>query len=89
MIVYDLLTNTDLIRISLNFDYVFEFVFKTYSFFIMKDIGNIYNQAIIIENILSICLLIVVLFVVFYVFFFIDRGNNRYKKLFRFFTKMY
>ena len=89
MIVYDLLTNTDLIRIGLNFDYVFEFVFKTYSFFIMKDIGNIYNQAIIIENILSICLLIVVLFVVFYVFFFIDRGNNRYKKLFRFFTKMY
>ena len=55
----------------------------------MEDIGNLYNQAILIENILSICLLIVVFFVILYVFFFIDRGNNRYKKLFRFFTKMY
>ena len=86
---YYLLTNTDLIRIGLNFDYVLEFVFRTYCFFIMEDIGNLYNQAILIENILSICLLIVVFFVILYVFFFIDRGNNRYKKLFRFFTKMY
>ncbi len=86
---YYYLTSDDLSRIFLDFDYVFESVFKTYAFFVMKDIGYLYSKTIIIENLLSIISLLIVLFVIIYIFFWIDTGNNRHKTLLKFFAKLY
>ncbi len=81
--------SSDISRMCLDFDYVLENVFKSYSFFVMKDIDDLYIKVIRLENIFSVLLLLIVFFVVFYIFFFIGRENHRYKKLFLFFHKMY
>ena len=86
---FTLLLSTNLNRSLANFDFGFEFASKTYAFYVMKDIGNMYNKKIFIENIISFSMIFVISFIVIYVFYWIDRGNNKYKKLLRFFSKMY
>ena len=86
---FTLLLSTNLKRSLANFDFGFEFASKTYAFYVMKDIGNMYNKKIFIENIISFSMIFVISFIVIYVFYWIDRGNNKYKKLLRFFSKMY
>ena len=85
----DILSSYDISRMILNFNYVFEYVFNSYSYFVMKDIDNLYLNTIRIEIILSTILLIILFFVVIYVFLLIGRGNYKYKKLLKFFYKMY
>ena len=79
----------NLYRMSEDFNVVFEYVFESYAYFILHDIQKLYSRNIKIENIINGCLIIVLLFVVIYVFFAIRRGNEKYKKLFHFFYKMY
>ena len=55
----------------------------------MDDIGKLYDQTILYENILSISLLVILIFIVIYAFAWIDRGNNKYKSLLKFITKLY
>ena len=84
-----LLLSTDLSRSFADFDFGFEFVSKAYAFFVMKDIGKMYNQNILYENIISLSMIAILLFIVVYVFYWIDSGNTKYKKLLKFFSKMY
>ena len=86
---YHFLTGEDLVRSFLDFDYVFEYTFKTYSYSVMQDIGKLYERTDLYENILCISLLVILVFVVIYVFFWNDRGNNKYKTLLKFITKLY
>ncbi len=86
--VFVLLLSTDLSRSFADFDFGFEFVSKTYAFFVMKDIGKMYDQNILFENVISFSMIAVLLFIVVYVFYWIDRGNTKYKKLLKFFSKM-
>ena len=83
------ITGTDINRITLDFDYIFEYVFRTYSHFVLKDIDSLYILTIQNECLISIILLITLLFIVIYVFLWIGRGNKRYKSLLMFFYKMY
>jgi hypothetical protein len=76
-------------RMSEDFNIVFELVFETYSYFVLKDIQKLYSRNIKIENIINGCLIIFLLFVIVYVFFAIRKGNEKYKKLLSFFYKMY
>jgi hypothetical protein len=76
-------------RIILDYAFIFEYVFRTYSHFILKDINHLYLSCIRIENILSAFLIITLLFVVIYVVLLIGKGNKNYKKLLMFFYKMY
>ena len=76
-------------RIILDYAFIFEYVFRTYSHFILKDINHLYASCIRIENILSAFLIITLLFVVIYVVLLIGKGNKNYKKLLMFFYKMY
>ena len=55
----------------------------------MEDIGKLYEETILYENFLSISLLVILIFIVVYVFIWIDRGNNKYKSLLKFLTKLY
>ena len=84
-----ILSSYDISRMILNFNYVLEYVFNSYSYFVMEDIDNLYLKTIRIEVILSTILLIILFFVVIYVFLLIGRGNYKYKKLLNFFYKMY
>ena len=70
-------------------DFSFEYVSKTYAFFIIKDIDNIYEKNILLESVFSLTLFFVVTFIIIYVFYWIDKGNNQYKKLLKFISKMY
>ena len=79
----------DINRMTLDFNYVLEYVFKSYSYSVMKDIKNLYVKTIRLEMLLSSLLLIVLFFVVIYVFLLIGKGNYKYKKLLKFFYKMY
>ena len=79
----------DINRMTLDFNYVLEYVFKSYSHSVMKDIKNLYVKTIRLEMLLSSLLLIVLFFVVIYVFLLIGKGNYKYKKLLKFFYKMY
>ena len=83
------LMGEDIDRMTLDFDYIFEYVFRTYSHFILKDIDNIYNFTIKNEIFFSIILLISLFFIFIFIVFWIGKGNNRYKKLLMFFYKMY
>ena len=83
------LTSSILSRSIINFDFAFEFVSKTYGFFIIKDIDKMYEKNILIEIIFSLTLLFVLTFIIIYVFYRIDKGNNQYKKLLQFILKMY
>ena len=53
------------------------------------EIKNLYVKTIRLEMLLSSLLLIVLFFVVIYVFLLIGKGNYKYKKLLKFFYKMY
>jgi len=79
----------DINRMILDFDYAFEFVFRTYSHFVLIDIDNLYLITLFWENVFSFILLGALIFILFYVFFLIGSGNKKYKKLFMFFNKMY
>ncbi len=89
LIAVKYITSDNTKRIILDYAYIFEFVFRTYSHFILKDINQLYITSITIENLLSILLIITLLFVVIYVVLWIGRGNKTYKKLLMFFYKMY
>ena len=88
-IAIHILSSSDINRMILNFNFVLEYVFNSYSYFIMKDINFLYLNTIRIEVLLSIILLLILLFVVIYVFLLIGKGNYKYKKLLKFFYKMY
>jgi hypothetical protein len=83
------LSSQVLSRSFINFDFSFEFVSKTYAYFIMNDINKIYENNILIEKILSLSLLIVLCFIIIYVFCWIDKDNNKYKRLLKFISKIY
>ena len=87
--IINVLAQGEITRMSEDFNVVFEYVFESYAYFILHDIQKLYSRNIKIENIINGCLIIVLLFVVIYVFFAIRRGNEKYKKLFHFFYKMY
>ena len=89
LIAVKYITSDNTKRIILDYAYIFEFVFRTYSHYILKDINQLYITSITIENLLSILLIITLLFVVIYVVLWIGRGNKTYKKLLMFFYKMY
>ena len=76
-------------RMTYDFDYVFEYVFRTYSHFVLKDINNIYDFTIKNEILFSIILLLSLIFIFIFIFFWIGKGNNKYKRLLMFFYKMY
>jgi len=83
------LTSKDMDRMTYDFDYVFEYVFRTYSHFVLKDINNIYDFTIKNEILFSIILLLSLIFIFIFIFFWIGNGNNKYKRLLMFFYKMY
>ena len=87
--IINILAQGEITRMSEDFNVVFEYVFESYAYFILHDIQKLYSRNIKIENIINCCLVIVLLFVVIYVFFGIRSGNEKYKKLFHFFYKMY
>ena len=81
--------SSDMIRILLDLDYVLDYVFKSYSFFVMKDIDHIYLKNIRLEIFFSSLILISLFFVVIYVYLLIGKENYEYKNLLEFFSKMY
>ena len=81
--------SSDITRINLDLDYVLDYVFKSYSFFVMKDIDNLYLKNIRFEIFFSSLILITLFFVVIYVYLLIGKDNYEYKNLLEFFSKMY
>ena len=75
-------------RITMDFDYVFQYICETYNYYIFKDIINIYDSVELIEIIISYIILIMI-FTFFLYSIFIKIKNKNYKKLFIFFYKLY
>ena len=75
-------------RITMDFDYVLQYICETYNYYVFKDIINLYNFVELIEVIISYIILIMIITFFLYSIF-IKIKNKNYKKLFIFFYKLY
>ena len=75
-------------RITMDFDYVLQYICETYNYYVFKDIINLYDSVELIEVIISYIILIMIITFFLYSIF-IKIKNKKYKKLFIFFYKLY
>ena len=75
-------------RITMDFDYVLQYICETYNYYVFKDIINLYNSVELIEVIISYIILIMIITFFLYSIY-IKIKNKNYKKLFIFFYKLY
>ena len=75
-------------RITMDFDYVLQYICETYNYYVFKDIINLYDSVELIEVIISYIVLIMIITFFLYSIF-IKIKNKKYKKLFIFFYKLY